>query len=92
MGSLAFFDEAENRRAGGPEKFIPPYHQYTFSEVTASSVENPFILTELNSSMPCTLGAYCESVLVQHEVYGFWQVPAVGDFVQRGLPARSLHH
>lgn len=50
--ALRFFDEAENRRAGGPEKFISTFvinGKKLVLEVTASSVENPFMLTELNS-------------------------------------------
>lgn len=50
--ALRFFDEAENRRAGGPEKFISTFvvnGKKLVLEVTASSVENPFMLSELSS-------------------------------------------
>ena len=50
--ALRFFDEAENRRVGGPEKFISTFAvngKKLVLEVTASSVENPFMLAELNS-------------------------------------------
>ena len=50
--ALRFFDEAENRRAGGPERFISTFvvnGNKLVLEVTASSVENPFMLSELSS-------------------------------------------
>lgn len=48
--ALRLFDEAENRRVGGPEKFISTFvinGQKIVLEVTASSVENPFMLSSL---------------------------------------------
>lgn len=49
---LRFFDEAEKRRVGGPERFISTFvinGKKVVLDVTASSVENPFMLAELNS-------------------------------------------
>lgn len=50
--ALRFFDEAENQRAGGPEKFISTFvinGKKLVLEVTASSVENPFMLSALSN-------------------------------------------
>lgn len=50
--ALRFFDEAENRHVGGPEKFISTFvisGKKVVLEVTASSVENPFMLGELKT-------------------------------------------
>ncbi|SDT88509.1 type VI secretion system membrane subunit TssM [Halopseudomonas salegens] len=50
--ALRFFDEAENRRSGGPEKFISTFvvnGNKLVLEVTASSVESPFMLSDFTN-------------------------------------------